>query len=68
MSVCAALTVDAATCDGTVGFPPTEHGADGVEKADSDHTEPKVFVSAAHTVDAVTCDGTVGVQPTRYLS
>ena len=53
MSVCAAHIVDAATCDGTVGVQPIEHGADGVVQADSEHTEPEVSVCAAHTVDAV---------------
>ena len=63
--MCAAHTIDAATCDGTVGVQPTGTCADGVVQADSEHTD-KVSVSAAHTVDAATCDCTVGVQPTEH--
>ena len=66
--MCAAHTIDAATCDGTVGVQQTKHGADGVEAADSEHTEPEVSACAAHTIDAATCDGKVGVPPTRNLS
>ena len=68
VSVCVAHTIDAATCDGTVGVPPTEICAGGVEAADSEHTEPEVSVCATHTVDAAACDGTVDVQPTEILS
>ena len=42
--------------------------ADGVEEADSEHTETDVSVNAAHTVDAAACDGMVVVQRTRTLS
>ena len=63
--MCAAHTVDAAACDGTVGVQPTKHGAGGVVQAESEHTEPEVSVCVAHTVDAATCDGTVGVPPTE---
>ena len=68
MSVCAAHTVDAATCDGTVGIQPTANYADGVHAVDSQHTEPEVPVCAAHTVNAAMGEGTVGVQPTEQLS
>ena len=66
MSVCAAHTVDAATCDGTVGVQPTGNLAGDVGEVDSEHTEPAVSVCAAHTIDAAACDGTVGVQPTEH--
>ena len=66
VSVCAAHTVDAATCDGMVGVQPTEAELTASKAADSEHTEPEVSVCAAHTVDAATCDGTVGVPPTDY--
>ena len=68
MSVCAAHTVDAATCDGTIGIQPTANYTDGVHAADSEHTEHEVPVCAAHTVDAAMCEGTVSAQPTEQLS
>jgi hypothetical protein len=68
VSVCAAHTVDAVTCDGTVGIQPTENNADGVHAADSEHTEHEVPVCAAHTVDAAMCEGAVSAQPTEQLS
>ena len=51
MSVCAAHTVDAATCDGTIGIQPTANYADGVHaagRARNVHQAPSLLVKHLH--------------------